>query len=137
MDWKRLNPRVIREFRANAGKVAGFESLPLLILQTRGARSGRRFDVPLIPVIERDGMYLFGTNAGSTKTPAWVFNVRAHPEIVVEGEEGHFKAVIQELPPSQARVRLENKADESAQLKSYLSAAHPRVVPVFKVEPVE
>ena len=103
MDWKRLNPRVIQEFRANAGTVSGFENLPLLILQTLGARSGRRFDVPLIPVIEGDGMYLFGTNAGSTKTPAWVFNVRAHPEIVVEGENGHFKAVIQELPPGEAK----------------------------------
>ena len=137
MDWKRLNPRVIQEFRANAGTVSGFENLPLLILQTLGARSGRRFDVPLIPVIEADGMYLFGTNAGSTKTPAWVFNVRAHPEIVVERENGHFKAVIQELPPREAKTRLENKAEESAQLKAYLSVAHPRIVPVFKVEPAE
>ncbi len=65
MDWRTLNPRVIAEFRQNAGKVSGFEGLPLILLQTKGARSGNRFDVPLIPVLEDARIFLFGTNAGS------------------------------------------------------------------------
>ncbi|MBT5008506.1 MAG: nitroreductase family deazaflavin-dependent oxidoreductase, partial [Gammaproteobacteria bacterium] len=79
MDWRTLNPRVIAEFRQNAGKVSGFEGLPLILLQTKGARSGSRFDVPLIPVLEDARIFLFGTNAGSRKQPIWALNVLAHP----------------------------------------------------------
>ena len=97
MDWRTLNPRVIAEFRQNAGKVAGFEGLPLILLQTKGARSGNRFDVPLIPVLEDARIFLFGTNAGSPKQPIWALNVLAHPRIVVEYEARIFEAIIEPL----------------------------------------
>jgi hypothetical protein len=38
-DWKTLNQEVISEFRTNAGKVAQFGDLPVVILHTIGARS--------------------------------------------------------------------------------------------------
>ena len=97
MDWRTLNPRVIAEFRQNAGKVSGFEGLPLILLQTKGARSGNRFDVPLIPVLEDARIFLFGTNAGSPKQPIWALNVLAHPRIVVEYEARIFEAIIEPL----------------------------------------
>ncbi|MBL6687380.1 MAG: nitroreductase family deazaflavin-dependent oxidoreductase [Pseudomonadales bacterium] len=133
MDWKALNPRVIDEFRRNNGKVSGFENLPLIILQTRGARSGRLFDVPLIPVLEADRVFLFGTNAGSASMPNWVHNVRANARITVEYGSEIFLAEIKELPQVEAQARLAEKARQSTQLQDYLRSASPRIVPVFEV----
>ena len=133
MDWRKLNPRVIAEFRQNAGKVSGFEGLPLILLQTKGARSGNRFDVPLIPVLEDTRIFLFGTNAGSPKQPIWALNVLAHPRIVVEYDGRVFDAMIEPLSSVDASARLAQRAQGSEQLQQYLANAAPRVVPVFEV----
>ena len=133
MDWRALNPRVIAEFRQNAGKVSGFEGLPLILLQTKGARSGNRFDVPLIPVLEDTRIFLFGTNAGSPKQPIWALNVLAHPRIVVEYDGRVFDAIIEPLSSVDASARLAQRAQGSEQLQQYLANAAPRVVPVFEV----
>ena len=133
MDWRKLNPRVISEFRQNAGKVSGFEGLPLILLQTKGARSGNRFDVPLIPVLEDTRIFLFGTNAGSPKQPIWALNVLAHPRIVVEYDGRVFDAIIEPLSSVDASARLAQRAQGSEQLQQYLANAAPRVVPVFEV----
>ena len=133
MDWRTLNPRVIAEFRQNAGKVSGFEGLPLILLQTKGARSGSRFDVPLIPVLEDTRIFLFGTNAGSPKQPIWALNVLAHPRIVVEYDGRVFDAIIEPLSSVDASARLAQRAQGSEQLQQYLANAAPRVVPVFEV----
>ena len=133
MDWRKLNPRVIAEFRQNAGKVSGFEGLPLILLQTKGARSGNRFDVPLIPVLEDTRIFLFGTNAGSPKQPIWALNVLAHPRIVVEYDGRVFDAIIEPLSSVDASARLAQRAQGSEQLQQYLANAAPRIVPVFEV----
>ena len=133
MDWRKINPRVIAEFRQNAGKVSGFEGLPLILLQTKGARSGNRFDVPLIPVLEDTRIFLFGTNAGSPKQPIWALNVLAHPRIVVEYDGRVFDAIIEPLSSVDASARLAQRAQGSEQLQQYLANAAPRVVPVFEV----
>ena len=133
MDWRKLNPRVIAEFRQNAGKVSGFEGLPLILLQTKGARSGNRFDVPLIPVLEDTRIFLFGTNAGSPKQPIWALNVLAHPRIVVEYDGRVFDAIIEPLSSVDASARLAQRAQGSEQLQQYLANAAPRFVPVFEV----
>ena len=137
MDWRALNPRVIAEFRQNAGKVAGFEGLPLILLQTKGARSGNRFDVPLIPVLEDGRIFLFGTNAGSVKQPNWALNLLAHPRVVVEYDGRMFDAMIEPLSRVEADARLALRAQDSEQLQQYLASAVPRSVPVFEVREID
>jgi F420H(2)-dependent quinone reductase len=47
-EWIDPNRQVIDEFRANGGTVGGqYAGMPLLLLTTVGARSGRRHTVPL------------------------------------------------------------------------------------------
>jgi hypothetical protein len=44
-----FNQRVIREFRANQGKVSGqLANMPVLLLTMTGARSGRTITKPLV-----------------------------------------------------------------------------------------
>jgi deazaflavin-dependent oxidoreductase (nitroreductase family) len=105
----------------------------LILLQTKGARSGNRFDVPLIPVLEDTRIFLFGTNAGSPKQPIWALNVLAHPRIVVEYDGRVFDAIIEPLSSVDASARLAQRAQGSEQLQQYLANAAPRVVPVFEV----
>ena len=135
MDWKSLNQRIIREFRDNGGKVEQFGNLPVVILHTIGAKSGRLLEVPLITVIEEDGtMLLFGSNAGSPKHPTWLYNLRAQPRITVEYGTESFTADVLELPESERQQRVTTQSQRTPQFADYVESASPRQIPAFKIQ---
>jgi deazaflavin-dependent oxidoreductase (nitroreductase family) len=137
IDWSRLNPEVIDEFRANGGKVARFGDLPVVILHTIGARSGKLLEVPLIVVRDGEEMLLFASSAGAKKHPAWVHNLRAHPRITVETGSERYEADVVELPEPERRRRVELQAKQTPQFADYVSSAAPREIPAFSIERVD
>lgn len=79
------NAKIIEEFRANAGKVGGyFEGATLLLLRTRGVKTGLPRTKPLVYLPVGDRFVVFGTNGGSPSEPHWVRNVLADPSPSVE-----------------------------------------------------
>ena len=81
-DW---NSQLIKEFRANGGKVGGeFEGAPLLLLTSIGARSGQRRTTPLMYLPDSNRLVVFASKAGAPTNPDWYHNLVAHPEATVE-----------------------------------------------------
>ena len=79
------NAPIIEEFRANRGKVGGFfEGASLLILHTKGAKTGRPQTVVLNHLPDGDRFVVFGTKGGAPTDPDWVRNVLADPNPTVE-----------------------------------------------------
>lgn len=79
------NQRVIEEFRANAGVVQGdFAGVPLLLLTTRGARSGLPRTMPMTYLRDGDRFVVFAANGGRPQHPGWYHNLRAEPAATVE-----------------------------------------------------
>jgi len=79
------NAPIIEEFRANGGKVGGFfESASLLILHTKGAKTGRPQIVVLNHLPDGERFVVFGTKGGAREDPDWVRNVLADPRPTVE-----------------------------------------------------
>ena len=65
-----------------AGNTA--DGLPIIVLTTRGARTGHLRKTPLIRV-EHDGRYLaVASSGGATTHPAWYFNAVAEPTVEVQ-----------------------------------------------------
>lgn len=133
IDWKKLNPAVVSEFRDNGGKVAQFGDLPVVILHTIGALSGTVREVPLIVIYEGEKMLLFGTAAGASTHPDWYHNLRAHPRIEIELGEERFTADVLELPEDEAQKRVEFQAGSVPQFAAYVESAAPRTIPVFSI----
>lgn len=52
-----------------------------LILTTRGRKSGRTIDKPLLYYQEGGKAYLVASYGGSDTPPAWYLNLTAHPEV--------------------------------------------------------
>ncbi len=135
MDMKAFNAQIIDEFRANKGKVAMFAGYPMVILHTIGAKTGNTLLVPLVLTInDADEWLLFGSFAGASRNPSWVYNLRAHPEIEIEYAEETFRAVISELPEAEANTKVELQAQISEQFAEYVKSAAPRRIPVFRIE---
>jgi deazaflavin-dependent oxidoreductase (nitroreductase family) len=88
-----FNTQIIEEFRANDGIVGGpFEGSPLLILTTKGAKSGQDRAAPMMYRQEGERVFVFASKAGAPTNPDWYHNLVAEPEVTVEVGAERFAA---------------------------------------------
>jgi deazaflavin-dependent oxidoreductase (nitroreductase family) len=88
-----LNQGVIREFRANHGRVGGaMEGMPILILTMTGAKTGRTLIRPLCYSRDGERLVIIASYGGAPHNPPWYHNLLANPEVTVEVGTEKFKA---------------------------------------------
>lgn len=87
--------KLTRGRRTFASLVAG---LPVVMLTTTGARSGRPRSVPVLGLPTADGLAVIASNYGQARHPAWYHNLLANPtgEVTVDGVTRRFHAVVAE-----------------------------------------
>ena len=79
------NAKIIDEFRANDGKLGGpFEGADMLLLHTRGAKTGAERVNPLAYQPLGDDIAIFASKAGADTNPDWFYNLKAHPDVTIE-----------------------------------------------------
>jgi deazaflavin-dependent oxidoreductase (nitroreductase family) len=85
----------VAQLRSAHGQIqhGPFSGVPLLIFTTSGARSGRPCETPLAYTRDDDGRYVVvASNGGPPTHPAWLHNLRAHPNVTVEVDGERFQA---------------------------------------------
>ena len=103
-DW---NDQLIATLRGNDGEVADgpMAGRPLLILTTKGAKSGEPREA-VLTFSRDDGRYVVcATAGGSPVAPAWYHNVLTNPAVQVEAKGETFAATASVAPPAE-RERL-------------------------------
>ena len=79
------NTNIIEEFRANEGKVGGpFEGAPVLLLHTKGAKSGLDRVNPMMYLKEGERVFVFASKAGADTDPDWFRNLVTNPTVSAE-----------------------------------------------------
>ena len=88
-----FNENIIKEFRANGGKVSGaFAGSPLLLLTTKGAKSGQARTTPLVYTKDGDNIVVIASMGGAPRHPAWFHNLTTNPEVTIELGAEKFQA---------------------------------------------
>ena len=117
------------------GVLARALGMDMILVTTRGRRTGETRTVPLGAIRDGDAWVVIGSNSGKAAEPAWAGNLRADGAVVVE-HRGH------------RRPFLAHEADvaEAAALWPRVTAAYPgygiyrertlRPVALFVLEPV-
>jgi len=132
-DW---NARVIDEFRAKRGRGVGPWGDNLLLLTTRGAKSGVLRTTPV--VYHRDGdRYVIAASKGGAPThPDWYRNLVKYREAEIEVGTERFKVRATPIPKGPERDRLyEAHGNMFATFRDY-SKKTTRVIPVVVLERV-
>jgi deazaflavin-dependent oxidoreductase (nitroreductase family) len=84
----RFNELLIEQFRANSGVTGQFTSVPVLLLTTAGARSGRPRTTPLVYLRDReedrDRYLIVASKTGAPTNPGWYHNLLATRTATVE-----------------------------------------------------
>jgi F420H(2)-dependent quinone reductase len=58
--------------------------MPMLLLTTRGRRTGRLRTAPLLYLPVDDSFVLVASNGGAQRNPTWWWNLQAYPEALVQ-----------------------------------------------------
>jgi deazaflavin-dependent oxidoreductase (nitroreductase family) len=93
------NTKIVKEFRANQGRVGGpWAGTTLILIHHIGAKSGIERVTPLACSPQGDGRFaIVASNGGSPAHPAWYYNLKANPRITVEAGAQTFTVVAEEL----------------------------------------
>lgn len=131
MDLQAMNKAVVEEFRANGGKVGGnFEGAPLLLLTTKGARSGTPRLNPLAYVRDGEHYVIIASFAGAPHNPPWFHNLVKHPDVEVEVGAERFRARAEVLGEPD-RTRLYAKMASVMPVFNDYAAKTTRTIPVI------
>jgi deazaflavin-dependent oxidoreductase (nitroreductase family) len=72
-------------FQRSRGRVLGtFDGAPLLVLHTRGAKTGRPRQSPMIYLRDDERIVVVASIGGNPRNPGWYHNLRADPDAEVE-----------------------------------------------------
>jgi deazaflavin-dependent oxidoreductase (nitroreductase family) len=133
-DMKAFNDALIQEFRANNGKVSGrFEGRPVLLLTTTGAKSGRKYILPLVYLPDGDRLLIFASKAGSPTHPDWYHNLVANPTVTVEVGSETYDATATTIT-GEERDRLYQRQVDAMPMFGEYQQKTSRVIPVIALE---
>jgi deazaflavin-dependent oxidoreductase (nitroreductase family) len=93
------NTEIIKEFRANQGRVGGmWTGATLILIHHIGARSGIERVTPVACSPQGEGRFaIWAANGGSPAHPTWYYNLKVHPRITVEVSAQTFTVLAEEL----------------------------------------
>ncbi len=125
--------RLTRGRHTLASLVSG---IPVVMLTTVGARSGRPRTVPVLGLPEEHGIAIIASNFGQYRHPGWYHNLRAHPEaeVVVDGVHRRVRAV-EATGERRARIWREGLRVYPG-FGQYERRASHRRISVFVLEPI-
>lgn len=80
--------------RISRGRYSMSPGQPILLLETTGARSGKRRATPLLYLADGDRLVVIGSNGGRDYHPGWCHNLRARPLATVyhAGQVARYRA---------------------------------------------
>ncbi|MFC8662037.1 nitroreductase/quinone reductase family protein [Streptomyces sp. NPDC057199] len=137
--YRDLNERIIAEFRANNGHVssAGFGS-NLILMHTLGAKTGRERIRPAMSLTDGAAWFVVAAARGAQKDPAWMLNLRAHPDIDIEaatpGGVETVPVTATELAGDEREAVYKRFAQQSPTFTMYERTVTERVIPVVRLD---
>lgn len=120
-------------YRLSGGKLAStMRGQKIILLTTRGRKTAAKREVPLVPYIEGDSVYVIASMGGAPAHPAWYLNLAANPDVEVQRGSDRYKAravVLGEPERTQIWQRLTQQMPGFADYQRKTS----RVIPVVKL----
>lgn len=108
---------------------------PILLLHTRGARSGQTRTTPLLYTPHGDGFVVVASKAGAPHHPDWFHNLRADPDdvaIEIDGARIPVRPRVVEGPERDDLWRRVN--DNYNGYATYQERAGDRIIPIVLLE---
>jgi deazaflavin-dependent oxidoreductase (nitroreductase family) len=122
-------------YRATGGRLgAKAGRANMLLLETIGRRSGQKREIPLLYVNDGERFVIVASNAGDDRDPAWLLNLRKHPEAEIQVGTRRIPVISREASEAESE-RLWPKLQSSyAYYRDYRTRTQRRI-PIVVLEP--
>jgi deazaflavin-dependent oxidoreductase (nitroreductase family) len=133
VDWVR---KQVEQFESSDGREGNtMKDLPVIVLTTKGARTGNIRKSPLMRV-EHDGKYLIVASLGGAPShPVWYHNVAANPTVEIQDGATRQDMATRELDGDEREVWWKRAVDAFPPYAEYQEKTS-RVIPILICEPV-
>ena len=133
--FKRFGDRQVRAYRAGGEqRVSSKMGFPVVILTTRGAKTGQERTTPLGGFPDGENAWLVAaTQGGSARHPAWFLNMAKHPDAIwLEVGTERFKVRGESLEGPEREEALARIAKVSARYGEYQEKTD-REIPIVRL----
>ncbi|MFG2026412.1 nitroreductase family deazaflavin-dependent oxidoreductase [Streptomyces sp. NPDC048825] len=134
--WVRKQVELIESSGGTEGMTLQGTTRPVILLTTRGAKSGKIRKTPLMRV-EHEGTYAaVASLGGSPKHPVWYYNVKADPQVELQDGTVRQDMTAREVTGEEKALWWERAVAAYPPYASYQKKTD-REIPVFVLEPVD
>ena len=143
MSWipPRALVRVDRAFfriaRGRTSWSAWISGLPIVMLTTTGARSGKPHTLPVLALPEGDHLVVIASNMGKPANPGWYYNLRAQPSVMITWKGSTVRMRARELIGEERQRYVDRGLEAYPWWAPYHRRAAPRLIPVIMLEPLQ
>ena len=133
--WVRDQVELYESSGGTKGTTLRDTGLPVVLVTSLGARSGKLRKTPLMRV-EHDGSYaLVASQGGAPTHPVWYHNLKAHPRVELQDGARPVDMVARELDGDERAEWWERAVAVWPDYAGYQTRTD-RLIPVFLLEPV-
>lgn len=131
---ERVREQVEQYERSGGAEGGTLGGLPVIILTSRGAKSGKVRKIPLMRV-EHEGAYAVVASMGGAPThPLWYYNLKAHPQVELQDGPDKWDMHAREVTGSEKQQWWERAVAAFPPYAEYQDKTE-REIPVFVLEP--
>jgi deazaflavin-dependent oxidoreductase (nitroreductase family) len=136
--FRDFNQALIKDLRTNEGKATSgpFVGRDVLILTTKGAKSGEERENPLVYSRDNGSYVIVASKGGAPTHPSWYHNLVAHPSVTVEARGKRFTARAHVAEGDEYERLYNQHASNSPQFHEYRKKTS-RKIPVIVLKPTD
>lgn len=122
-------------YKLTGGRLMGkFQGRPVVLIEMKGAKSGKQRTIPLMYVPHKDGVIIVGSQGGAPRSPVWVKNIQANPDIVAQYKGKRMELHARQVDDAEKEALWPTCVEHYHEFADY-QARTDRNIPVFDCQP--
>lgn len=136
LGWVRKQVEIYESSGGTKGTTLLETGMPCIIVTHMGQKSEAIRKIPLMRVKVKNAYVLIGSMGGQPKNPAWVYNLRANPDVEIRDQTELLNMKVREVTDPAERQALWDESAKAYPPYDDYQAKTSRIIPVFIAEPV-
>jgi deazaflavin-dependent oxidoreductase (nitroreductase family) len=135
-DTSLLGPEHVRRYQETNGEVGYlWNGVPILLLTTKGRKTGEPRTTPLIFAADGDRYLIVASQGGAPKHPLWYLNLVETPEVEIQVRSKHLRATAHTANEDE-KPRLWQLVTEAWPNYNVYQTRTDRVIPLVVLDPI-